>query len=262
MSKKMKGILSSIITTFIFLISQTFGGMIISFIYVIYSKLRFDRTDEKFIESIMNKQIVAIGGFIFAMFWILVYLKRKNKNSIEIKKYNIKKHLNFIVFGFGLQFITIIMNLIFKDVVDYSKGQNIINSITSESNIILSILLLLILAPIVEELFFRKVIFNNLRKHLSIKLAIILQAAFFSFVHLNFFQLIPTFFVGVFLGYIYYKYESIWICIYIHSYCNLFFIIQTGIDEKFNMILVFISATAFIYSLFKLKIINDFVFKN
>lgn len=36
MSEKIKGILSSLSITFMFLISQTIGGMIVSFIYIIY----------------------------------------------------------------------------------------------------------------------------------------------------------------------------------------------------------------------------------
>lgn len=60
-------------------------------------------------------------------------------------------------------------------------------------------------APIVEEILFRGVLFEELKKETSFKMTIFLTALVFGIYHFNILQTPNTFFMGLVLGYVYYK---------------------------------------------------------
>ncbi|BBM45558.1 CPBP family intramembrane glutamic endopeptidase [Leptotrichia trevisanii] len=73
-------------------------------------------------------------------------------------------------------------------------------------------------APILEEIVFRGVIMNNLKKY-GIKIAIIVNSVFFALSHYNIEMIIPAFFTGIIFSYVTYKY-SIKYSILIHFFLN------------------------------------------
>jgi membrane protease YdiL (CAAX protease family) len=80
----------------------------------------------------------------------------------------------------------------------------------------------LIIAPLFEELIFRKIFIDNLSKLYSVKNAIIFSSICFSLYHLpNFSNLIPTFLLGLVAGYLYIKSKKIIIPMIFHFLCNL-----------------------------------------
>jgi hypothetical protein len=83
-----------------------------------------------------------------------------------------------------------------------------------------SYLTLAIVAPITEELIFRRLILTGLEKNYSTTKAILWSAFFFALFHLNPWQGISAFLIGIFLGWIYVKTRDIWLCIFIHFVNN------------------------------------------
>ncbi len=77
-----------------------------------------------------------------------------------------------------------------------------------------------IAAPIFEELLFRGLIFGELRKIMTVRLAIVVQAALFGAFHLNVVQGTYAFIIGLLLGFIYYRSNSIIAPIIIHISIN------------------------------------------
>ncbi|MGO0884597.1 lysostaphin resistance A-like protein [Clostridioides difficile] len=77
-----------------------------------------------------------------------------------------------------------------------------------------------LLAPIAEELIYRKFILNKLLDNCNAFKAILLSSFLFSIYHLNLFQGINAIIIGVFLGYLYYRTCSINICILLHFINN------------------------------------------
>lgn len=77
-----------------------------------------------------------------------------------------------------------------------------------------------IAAPIIEEVFFRGVIFKGLLQSSSPKVAIILSAIIFGVIHGNIHQFITASLLGMFIAYIYYKTDSIYLAIFIHFINN------------------------------------------
>lgn len=92
-----------------------------------------------------------------------------------------------------------------------------------------------ILAPVYEELLFRKFILGGLLKQVSAFKAIIISALFFGVIHWNWLQGINAFLIGVIIGWLYYKTESIALCIFAHFVNNLYAMTFGVVHEAFLM---------------------------
>ena len=80
------------------------------------------------------------------------------------------------------------------------------------------IIMTVFVAPVLEEIVFRGVIMNNLKKY-GIKTAIIINSIFFALSHYNTDMIISAFFTGIIFSYVAYKY-SIKYSILIHFFIN------------------------------------------
>ncbi|MEG0517871.1 MAG: CPBP family intramembrane glutamic endopeptidase [Bacteroidales bacterium] len=83
-----------------------------------------------------------------------------------------------------------------------------------------SIITTVIAAPMIEEFFLRGIITRGLLAHQTPAKAILWSAFFFALIHFNIWQAIPAFATGVFLGWIYWKTNSLKTCIFIHMTNN------------------------------------------
>lgn len=78
-----------------------------------------------------------------------------------------------------------------------------------------------ILAPIIEEFFFRKLLIDRLYRHGELG-AILFSSIFFAFFHQNFQQFFYTLSVGLLLGYLYCKTGSYLSAVLMHMVFNIF----------------------------------------
>ena len=74
--------------------------------------------------------------------------------------------------------------------------------------------------PIAEEMFFRGFALPGLANRYSMAMAVVLSSALFALAHLDIASLVPTFILGLALGWVYLKSRSIWPCIFIHGLHN------------------------------------------
>ena len=77
------------------------------------------------------------------------------------------------------------------------------------------------IAPIIEEIVFRRVIFTFVERMFGILPAVIATSLIFSFLHGGIIQIIPLFILGSILQYLYIKYNSLYPSILLHSFHNL-----------------------------------------
>ncbi len=91
-----------------------------------------------------------------------------------------------------------------------------------QENKISSFISIVIFAPVLEELFCRGIILRGLLKHMSPAKAIVWSALMFGIMHLNPWQAIPAFILGLLMGWIYWKTHSLWSVIFIHFVNNGF----------------------------------------
>jgi uncharacterized protein len=84
-----------------------------------------------------------------------------------------------------------------------------------------SIVIAIIIAPMLEEILCRGVVLSGLLKNYAPYKAILVSAIFFGAIHLNPWQGIPVFFSGLFLGWIYYKTQSVIPGMVVHATINI-----------------------------------------
>ena len=99
--------------------------------------------------------------------------------------------------------------------------EQIMKAIFSNVNWIMIVTVALV-APIVEELLFRGVILDGLLKNYSPTKAILWSAVIFGVAHLNPYQFISAFIIGILMGWVYWRTGSLLLCIIIHFINNSF----------------------------------------
>lgn len=116
---------------------------------------------------------------------------------------------------------------------------------------ILSLLAVGILGPIFEEVLFRGLIFGELRKITKVRSALFLQAVLFGAFHMNVIQGSYAFIIGIVLGYVCYRSNSILAPIIVHITINTTSVILsrfvTG-DALNDWIVVIIVASVILFA--------------
>ena len=105
-----------------------------------------------------------------------------------------------------------------------TKDDNITNAFLSTAStpgFIVNMVMIALLPAIGEELFFRGVLQHLFAEWFrNIHVAIITTAFIFSAIHFQFFGFIPRFLLGMFLGYMFYWANNLWVPILIHFINN------------------------------------------
>lgn len=96
-----------------------------------------------------------------------------------------------------------------------------IEQLMNNQNLLLQVIAIGILAPFIEEIIFRGLILNTLKKNIPVPAAIIIQALLFGIVHLNVVQGTYAFLVGILMGVIAVWFDSLFVSISLHMGMNL-----------------------------------------
>lgn len=91
----------------------------------------------------------------------------------------------------------------------------------SQKNGFFSFLVIVVAAPILEELLFRGIILDGFLKRYSPVKAILFSSFLFGFIHLNPWQFVAAGLTGVLIGWVYYRTRSLTLAIIIHMTNNL-----------------------------------------
>lgn len=89
-----------------------------------------------------------------------------------------------------------------------------------------NVFLIAVAAPFIEETLFRGLLFGSLRTYFGCWSAIIISAAIFSALHFELVGFFPRFILGIGLGYLYVKYDSIYPSIGLHALNNLLAVVM------------------------------------
>jgi len=159
---------------------------------------------------------------------LLTFLRRSERfltyvRFVKVKLINLDIGL-VVLLGITMNLLTTslvgLYLLSFPSKVDMTQTSKLLEPLMG-GNIMISILVIVIIAPIFEEIVFRGIILNDFKKAVSVKSAIIIQALLFGVFHMNLLQGVYTFILGIVLGLVYVKYRSIWVPIILHGAFNL-----------------------------------------
>ena len=91
--------------------------------------------------------------------------------------------------------------------------------------LVLQFISLCLIAPIFEEIIYRGIMLEELNKRYRSIKAILISALFFGIMHFNLHQAINGFFIGIVMGVIYIKTDSLILTIFLHFINNLYCLI-------------------------------------
>jgi len=168
--------------------------------------------------------ISAVGTVVWIIIFGLIYKKsRKSEGKALFEgKLTVNRVLVLCLMGIGLQFfINSILGSLLKAAPTLMESYKKVVETLGMGNSLISLVYIVLIAPIGEELVFRAMTFNYLKKHLSFVTANIFQALFFGLYHMNVVQGIYAFVLGLILGWIVQKYGSIREAILLHMAVNL-----------------------------------------
>jgi len=166
--------------------------------------------------------LILDGLSFIALMPIVFFFKKRHNISFEFR-FSFKQIIIMFILG----------SLLFVVVNPFLKPIDFINSLTDELIRIetplsksvglislLSGINMIIIAPIIEELVYRGIIFNYCRKKTSLLWAVLISASFFSIVHFNPEGIIFLLIYGVMFAIVYYKTNNLLIPILLHSSIN------------------------------------------
>lgn len=108
------------------------------------------------------------------------------------------------------------------------------------AGVILVVIRTVILAPVVEELIFRGLIYNRIKGYIGFWPAAIISAAIFGIYHLNLAQGIYAFLFGILFCLIYRRFENLLSCVFMHAAANLLSVILEFTGADYGAVYVYV----------------------
>lgn len=249
----LKAILLTLLLILVFSLTQ------VGFGFIFYKTDLIPEYFQSPIAFTTNLSFVIAYFILFKFFW---KSKPEFKESLNLRDFNLKTLPYFILIILGFQFLnrpfwdlgriwTYFNNSVFEINVPLFKGFNAEFFYRSTS--------ILILSPLLEELFFRKFLLKELLKRNSQKISLIISSICFALIHLETpFNVIPVFIFGLISGLLFIKTKRIIYSIVLHFLVNLmvqtFYIFDFTFDKwmfafNFNWIywMLFLFGSALTY---------------
>lgn len=182
-------------------------------------------------------QVIALVAFGI---WYWLQNRGKAKRSF-IKVVHGRTVCWVVLWGIGLQLATnIALQLVYLIVPDAIEGMQQLMETAGIGEVnMFSMLATVILAPIVEEIIFRGVTFKLAGKAgAGFLVANMIQAVMFGVYHANLVQGIYAFVLGLVLGYVAYKYNSLYPAILLHLAYNLSATLLSAVAEYLPVTIV------------------------
>lgn len=211
----------------------------VEFIFMIVVALlgisRYGVTDQtQLYDFIMNATLsqalsmTLLAGLATAPILIFIYIRDNNKDRrngtfVKYKLNNILKYLLIIPFGvfnmlWANYFVGLLQLVMPKFMLEsYTDTQQIIEG----GGFLIQFLTAGIVAPIVEELIFRGLVYRRTKKMTGTIAAAILSAALFGVFHGNWVQAPYAFIIGIVAVFVYEKFKSIVAPIMLHMSANI-----------------------------------------
>lgn len=184
-----------------------------------------DLNDNSLIHYIgITSRIPTVMAYLIVFYLSYKSVFNVNKGIEKAKGIKLNFVLYLIIIAIGLELFDRPL-FDFSKIYDYFSGTELNPFEFSESSN-LSVLYrgisVLIIAPIFEELFFRKFLFGEVLKKHSLTISILISSICFSIIHLpSYRNLLPTFIFGIIACLIYNKTKNIFYTIILHFLVNL-----------------------------------------
>ena len=167
--------------------------------------------------------ISSICNYILPFPILLFLMKKLESEKLEKESLSITSFLLYFCISFTLMIIGNLIGIGVTSLIGTAIQSDIANPIQTlinSSDILLNLIIISIIGPIFEELFFRKLLIDRTIKY-GAKISIILSATLFGLMHGNLNQFFYAFLLGGFFSYTYIKTGKIIYPIILHICLNL-----------------------------------------
>ena len=220
-----KKLLKSLIPLYILILLNPILLFIIASVYATYN-----------VDNLTNF-INNYGGIILILTNIIYIIYIIKKHRIKVNKYN-------LIDNYPKIYLFISIPLFLNSLILLINNQKI-----PTINIYIALFGSVIIGPILEELIFRYLIYNNLNKFNNKNTSIILSSLIFALVHNGFINIVYAFIIGTILTIIYSKNKNIKEVIILHMVANL----MSLLIKEYNPIILISSFMCLIFSLYIIK---------
>lgn len=220
-----KKLLKSLIPLYILLLLNPILLFIIASVYATYN-----------IDNLTNF-INNYGGIILILTNIIYIIYIIKKYRIKVNKYN-------LIDNYPKIYLFISIPLFLNSLILLINNQKI-----PTINIYIALFGSVIIGPILEELIFRYLIYNNLNKFNNKNTSIILSSLIFALVHNGFINIVYAFIIGTILTIIYSKNKNIKEVIILHMVANF----MSLLIKEYNPVILISSFLCLIFSLYIIK---------
>lgn len=199
----------------------------------ITSDMLTDMLESKVTKSAMMLNVIA-GVIIIPILNIILKQDEKSREDkhIIVKKADyIYPFLAGIFMCFGCNWL-----IDMSGIINIFTGFNEVADSLYGGTIIFEFIAMVIIAPLLEEILFRGIIFARLREYMSYKMAIVISALIFGIIHGNVVQGVYAFIIGICLAYIYEQYNNLLAAVIFHMSANLMSVIMTECEPVVRFI--------------------------
>ncbi|HSB03402.1 MAG TPA: type II CAAX endopeptidase family protein [Anaerolineales bacterium] len=179
--------------------------------------LRASRTDLAQTAAIILLELAYLLPVILILAWRHVNWKYLGFGRFEWSTLGIGCGLLVVAYG-----IIIVHNLVLYFLGVDTQGNEIVKMFAELKSPVWFFIVGAVVAPLVEEIFFRGFLFQGFRQKYGWINAMLLSSAIFAAAHLDLVALIPTFILGNLLAYVYHRSNSVWPGIILHFLVNAF----------------------------------------
>ncbi|MDD3520493.1 MAG: CPBP family intramembrane metalloprotease [Actinomycetota bacterium] len=170
-------------------------------------------------------QVLLMVGTVwfFAIYW-----RRSRFKDLGLTYYSIIKTIWYSFLALlSILAINFIYVFIMTNVFKIAPPENKIAELVENGNVSSTILLIVVslIAPICEELFFRGFIFQAFKQSWGVFAGLFISSFLFAAAHLELYNFIPLMAIGWVLAYIFHKTKSLFPVIFLHSVYNLLMIL-------------------------------------
>ncbi|EKO1911509.1 CPBP family intramembrane metalloprotease [Clostridium botulinum] len=169
-------------------------GTVVCYIFVIKNVYKRFKSEENFKFKIQFKPI--LKEYIFVIISIIAYI---------------------LIFGNTIGLL--LQNIPQSDLVKSAFDE------LDNAPLLLQFISLCVIAPIFEEIIYRGIMLEQLNKRCGAVKAILISSLFFGIIHLNVHQAVNGFFIGIVMGFIYIKTDSLILTMFLHFINNLYCLI-------------------------------------
>lgn len=184
---------------------------------------------------IVNELSLAVGILVGAQ-----VLRGTEKWAPEKRAFSAGHFLVLFLICYAMSFAGNLIGNLILGIWNALTGRSVgseIADILADTDPVVNLVTVGIMAPVLEELFMRKFVIDRTRAY-GERVCILTSAVLFALFHMNFSQMFYAFGIGVLLAYLYCRSGKIWLCMLLHAMFNCFSgVLGTEISKRLMEIL-------------------------